>query len=113
MNLSYVIKGPVITEKSMKLSEHNQYVLRVHDDATKDEIKSAVKKFFGVDASDVKIIHLPKKIRVRSAHGPQTKRKPRKKAIICLPEGTSFDILKFAPVAKAPKKKGDKESSNS
>ncbi len=103
MNLSHVIQGPVVTEKAMRHSENNQVVLLVHPDATKTEIKSAVSKFFGTQVADVKIIHTPLKVRVRGKHGPQPKRKPRKKAIICLKEGQSFDILKMGS-ASAPKK---------
>ncbi len=107
MNLAQVIEGPIVTEKAMRHSENNQVVLRVHSDATKSEIKSAVEKYFGVEATGIKIIQTPLKIRVRGRHGPQPKRKPRKKAIVCLKAGQSFDILKMG---SAPKKKTTKKA---
>lgn len=104
MNASHVILGPVVTEKSVQIAEkNNQHTLYIHADATKDDVKNALKKFFDVEVSDVKIVKLHHKIRMRSKHGPQVKRKQRKKAIVCLKEGTSFDLLKLAPAPKAPK----------
>ena len=119
MNLSQVISSPVVTEKAMRHSENNQVVLTVHPDATKDEIKSALHKFFGVEATSVRVSTLPEKIRMRGRHGPQPKRKPKKKAIISLKKGQSFDILKMAgapkkkAAAKAPAKKAEPAPSDS
>lgn len=104
MNASHVILGPVITEKAVQIAEkNNQHTLYIHTDATKDDVKNALKKFFGVEADSIKIVKLHHKIRVRSKYGPQVKRKQRKKAIVCLKEGKSFDLLKLAPAPKAPK----------
>ena len=111
MNLSGVILGPVVSEKAMALAEHNQHTLLVDQKATKAEIKSAVKKFFGVDPVSVAIIKIPQKIRVRSQRGPQPKRKPRTKAIITLRAGEVFDPLKPKGVPE-PKKSAKKSSSD-
>ncbi len=110
MNLTQVITGPVVTEKAMRHSENNQVVLHIHSDATKTDVKSALKKYFSVEADGVRIVYMPVKIRVRGKHGPQAKRKPKKKAIISLKKGQSFDILKMAGTAtkKPAKKPADK-----
>jgi large subunit ribosomal protein L23 len=106
MNISHVILGPVISEKSMKtFEEKGQHFLYVHADATKADIKSAIKNFFDVNVRKVQIIKLPTKTRVRGKHGPQIKRKRRKKAILSLRGGESFDLLKLAPQKKVSKKK--------
>jgi len=105
MNASHVILGPVVTEKSVRLTEkNNQHVLYIHADASKDDVRRALKKFFGVEPSAIKIVKLHHKIRMRSKYGPQIKRKQRKKAIVCLPEGKSLDLLKMVSAPKAPKK---------
>ncbi|HEX8417273.1 MAG TPA: 50S ribosomal protein L23, partial [Methylobacterium sp.] len=39
-----IIVAPVLTEKSTRISELNQFVFRVLPDATKPEIKVAVEK---------------------------------------------------------------------
>ncbi len=109
MNLSYVILGPVVTEKSMHtVDKTGQHTVYIHADATKIDVKSAIKKFFGAGVSSVQIIKLPIKIRVRGKNGPQIKRKVRKKAIIRLNEGHTLDLLKLA---SEPKEKSTKKVS--
>ena len=48
-----IIRRPIITEKAMKGSEHNQVVFQVALDATKPEIKKAVETVFGVKVKSV------------------------------------------------------------
>jgi large subunit ribosomal protein L23 len=48
-----VILSPVITEKSSRVSEHNQVTFRVPLDATKPEIKAAVEGLFKVKVTAV------------------------------------------------------------
>ncbi|QQS59335.1 50S ribosomal protein L23 [Candidatus Peregrinibacteria bacterium] len=104
MNLSHVLLGPVVTEKAIRLSEEkNQHVLSVHSDANKKEIAQAVEIFFGAKVREVKIIKMPKKIRVRGKFGPQVKRKEKKKAVVRLAEGQSLDLLKPAPEPRLKK----------
>lgn len=104
--MSQVIIRPVVTEKSVQVAEkNNQHTLYVHADATKDDVKTALKKYFGVNAASIKMVKMPQKIRVRSKYGPQVKRKPRKKAIVCLPEGVSLDLLKMTSAPKGAKGK--------
>ena len=38
----------MVTEKSTRMSEHNQVVFKVRKEATKPEIKAAVEGLFGV-----------------------------------------------------------------
>lgn len=120
MNISQVLLGPAVTEKSVNLAENNQHVLHVHSDASKTDIKNAIKKFYDIDVQEVKIIKMPTKSRVRGRFGPQIKRKAKKKAIVCLKSGVSFDLLKLAEPPKgkqttkkaAPKKTEAKPSSS-
>lgn len=96
MNLSQVILGPVVTEKTVKLAENDQHAVVVHSDATKTEIKSAIFKFYGLEPQSVNIIKTPEKMRVRGRRGAQVKRKTRKKAILTFTKGTTFDLLKLS-----------------
>ena len=41
-NLYNIIKFPVVTEKSTKISENNQFVFKVDIDTSKDEVKKAI-----------------------------------------------------------------------
>jgi large subunit ribosomal protein L23 len=84
------ILSPVITEKSTKLSEHNQVVFRVPGTATKPEIKKAIEDLFKVKVKSVNtIITKGKKKLFRGRPG---ERSDVKKAIVTLKEGSSIDV---------------------
>lgn len=44
----YVIKRPLVTEKNSMLAEKGVYVFEVEKNATKEDIKKAVEKYFRV-----------------------------------------------------------------
>ena len=50
MDLKYVIKRPIITEKSLTATKDNRYTFEVAAGATKDQIKETVHAAFQVDA---------------------------------------------------------------
>lgn len=104
MNLTHVILGPVNTEKSVVLAEDGQHVIYVHMDATKEDVRSAAKKFFAIDITDVRMIKMPEKFRVRGKFGQQVKRKRRKKAIVRVRDGKNFDLLSIVSKKTAKKK---------
>lgn len=56
MNLKYIIKRPIITEKSLEATKNNCYTFEVAARATKDQIKAAMKSLFEVDAVSVRTI---------------------------------------------------------
>jgi large subunit ribosomal protein L23 len=85
-----VIRRPVITEKAMKSSEHNQVVFQVALDATKPEIKSAVESVFGVKVKAVNTLRQQGKQKV--FRGRKGVRSETKKAIVTLAEGQSIDV---------------------
>ena len=84
------ILAPVITEKATLLSEHNKVVFRVANDATKDEIASAVETLFKVNVTKVNTINV--KGKTKRFRGIMGKRADVKKAIVTLAEGQSIDI---------------------
>ena len=85
-----VILAPVITEKATMLSEQNKVVFRVADDATKEEIATAVEELFRVKVT--KVNTLIQKGKTKRFRGREGKRSDVKKAIITLAEGQSIDI---------------------
>lgn len=48
-----IIMEPIITEKSSGLLARSTYVFKVLKKATKDQIKQAVQKCFGVEVEDI------------------------------------------------------------
>lgn len=66
MDARDIIKGPIVTEKSMKLKEDfNKYTFKVDKKANKIQIKQAVEEIFKVKVLNVATINvLPKRKRV-------------------------------------------------
>lgn len=85
-----VILGPVITEKSTLVSEHNQVVFRVATTATKPAIKAAVEALFKVKVEAVNTILV--KGKVKRFKGKVGRRSNYKKAVVSLAEGHSIDV---------------------
>jgi large subunit ribosomal protein L23 len=85
-----LILSPVITEKSTRVSEHNQVVFRVPLEATKPEIKAAVEGLFNVKVTAVNT--LIAKGKTKRFKGTIGRRSDVKKAIITLAEGQSIDV---------------------
>ena len=85
-----VIVAPVITEKSTNVSEHNQVVFKVADDADKKSIKAAVETLFNVKVKAVNtLIRKGKRKVFKGMRGTQS---DVKKAIVTLEEGYSIDV---------------------
>jgi large subunit ribosomal protein L23 len=84
------ILAPVITEKANILSEQNKVVFQVADDATKDEIASAVEALFKVTVTKVNTLNV--KGKTKRFRGRPGRRSDVKKAIVTLADGQSIDI---------------------
>ena len=85
-----IIRRPMITEKAMKGSEHNQVVFQVSLNATKPEIKKAVESVFGVKVKSVNTLRQMGKQKL--FRGRKGVRSEVKKAIVTLAEGQSIDV---------------------
>lgn len=87
-----VLKGFYVSEKASSVSNFNQYVFRVFNDANKSEVKKEVSKLFNVKVKDVKMLNMPKKRRDFGKHPGS--RSGFKKAIVVLEEGYSIGQAK-------------------
>ena len=88
-NLYDIVKFPVVTEKSTKISENNQFVFKVDIDTSKDEVKKAIEKLFKVKVKSVNTINVKGKKKVFK--GTKGKRSDYKKAVITLLKGETLD----------------------
>jgi large subunit ribosomal protein L23 len=97
MDLSHVIKGPLITEKLDKARElFSQYSFLVDRKATKDEIARAVASQFKVTVEAVRTLVMRGKIkRVGSSMG---KRQNFKKAFVTLKSGDKIELFEGGAV---------------
>ena len=78
----YIIKKPVITERSMSGIAESKYVFEVATSANKVEIKKAIEEIFGVKVASVNTVKLPGKWKRMGVHTGKTSAK--KKAIVTL-----------------------------
>ena len=91
LNLYDVIQEPLITEKIARESEKlGKYAFRVHPDANKKQIKSAVEKIFNVHVVRVNSLNNSGKWRRVRYQPGQTS--DWKKAIVTLKSGEKIDI---------------------
>jgi len=84
----------VVTEKSSQAQEKNKYTFLVSREATKTEVKKAIKAIFGVDVDTVRTIVTPKKKRLVKGH-EIVKRPNYKKALVTLKNGKTIDPNKI------------------
>lgn len=92
MDLTYVIKRPLLTEKStMESSERNRYCFEVDRRATKDDIKKAVETLYKVHVEGVNTLlkrGRTRRLRYGVVHGAVTK-----KAFVRLKEGEQIELF--------------------
>ncbi len=88
--LKRVLLGAHVSEKAASVEALGRYTFRVALDATKLDIKQAVKSHYGVLPVDVRVMNMEGK---RKSFGKSKgKRSDWKKAIVTLPKGKSIDI---------------------
>lgn len=83
-----VLIHPVVSEKSMDIAAQGRYVFVVSPNATKADVRRAVRELYGVEVVKVNIINLPGKPKMWRMHRFRTPR--RRKAIVTLAAGQSI-----------------------
>ncbi len=96
MELSRVIIGQVMTEKAEALKGAKTFTLHVTQDATKVDVKNALKKYYDVEAVSVRMMRTRPKTRQMGGRGMMEKRHRMKKAIITLSKKSkTLDLATF------------------
>ena len=86
-----IIHEPIITDKTTKLLEKNQYCFKVNHKINKTKIKEAVESIFQVKVTKINTYHAPKKKRkVGRFYGY---RKHYKKAILTLSNKSKINLF--------------------
>jgi large subunit ribosomal protein L23 len=90
-NLMQIVVRPLITEKSSTAFQNRgEYVFEVHPEATKGQIREALKQLFGVTAVTVRTMQMRRNAVARGKTRGVT---PRwKKAIVTLKDGESLAV---------------------
>lgn len=93
MNIRTIIRKPIITEKSLSITKDNNYTFEVDKNATKDQIKVALKKMFQVDVIAIRTsIKKPKSVSTGKRRLPG-KTNTIKKAIAQIKPGQTIKIF--------------------
>ena len=86
-----IVKYPILTEKTIKLIEQNQYSFAVDVKANKDRVKLAIEELFDVKVLSVNTSVLPlRKRRVGKFIGKKSR---YKRAIVTLPPENSIKLF--------------------
>jgi large subunit ribosomal protein L23 len=91
-DLHRIVVRPLITEKtSAAWQARGEYVFEVHPEATKPQIRDALKQLFGVTATNVRTMQMRRNAIARARTRGVT---PRwKKAIVTLKDGESLAVF--------------------
>lgn len=97
MDLSRVIIGPVVTEKSERLKATDRtYTLQVAPNATKIEVRQALKTFYDVDATSIRVLRTRPKVRLVGRGTAMEKRHAMKKMLVKLSKDSkTLDLAAF------------------
>lgn len=86
-----VLRRPLITEKNTLLMELGKYTFEVHQYASKQQIKDAVEKAFGVSVVAVNVSTMPGKWRrVGKSRGLTS---PWRKAVVTVTPGQKIEFF--------------------
>ena len=88
-----VILRPVVSEKSYGAQDDNVYTFVVAPDATKVEVRQAVKSIFNVKVRNVNTLNRAGKRKRNRRSGGWGKRTGQKRAIVSLADGESIEIF--------------------
>jgi large subunit ribosomal protein L23 len=91
-DLHTIVVKPLITEKSSAAwQQRGEYTFEVHPDATKPQIREALKALFGVNAVSIRTMQMRRNAVARARTRGVT---PRwKKAIVTLKDGESLAVF--------------------
>jgi ribosomal protein L23 len=96
MHLSSIIIGPVVTEKAERLKTKGIYVIKVRQEATKIDVKNALRKFYDVDVASISVLRVRPKSRVVGQGATLEKRHRSKRMIIRLSKKSkTLDLTAF------------------
>lgn len=100
MDLTQVLKRPIVTEQSMQQVGGGEYTFRVDKKATKDDIAQAVKRYFKVNVLEVRTASVRGKKRRVGRFRKETKLPDWKKAIVKLAPEEKIDVFDIATEKK-------------
>lgn len=92
-NLDVVIVAPRITEKSVRKGDQNVYTFKVKRDATKFDVRDAVKALYKVTPVKVNIVNKKPAERMQGSRNRTKHVQGMKKAYVYLKKGDSINLV--------------------
>jgi large subunit ribosomal protein L23 len=93
INLDAVIVKPRITEKAIGQNDQSVYTFEVRTDATKFQVRAAVKALYNVTPVKVNIVNKKPAKRLVGSRGREKHVKGVKKAYVYLPKGQTINLV--------------------
>lgn len=91
MDARYLIKRPLITEKTTRMMEENKYCFLVDPKANKTEIRQAIEQIFKVKVKSVNTMNVMGKLKRMGRY--QGRRPSWKRAIVTLEKGSRIEFF--------------------
>ena len=92
-DLSAIIVRPRVTEKAAIVGEHNVYTFEVRRDASKYDVRDAVKKLFKVTPIKVNVVYRKPRHFTSRMRGRKGVHPGMKKAYVYLKKGDKIDLV--------------------
>ncbi len=86
-----VLRAPLVSEKTSRVQEHNQYVFEVDADANKADVKAAVEQLFNVKVESVQVVNV--KGKQKTFKGRTGLRGGFRKAYVRVQAGQTIDVM--------------------
>lgn len=101
MDITRVITGPVISEKSISNTAANRFTFYVAKQANKKEISQAVEQKFKVNVLEVRVINVRgKKVRFGKKR-VEGKKADKRKAVVTIKAGQKIEIFDLGQEKKS------------
>jgi large subunit ribosomal protein L23 len=92
-NLAAIIVAPRLTEKSVRMGERNVYTFEVKRDATKYDVRNAVKALYKVTPVRVNIVNKRPAERMQGSRNRTKHVQGMKKAYVYLKKGDTINLV--------------------
>lgn len=92
-NLAGIILGTRVTEKAVSMSERNVYTFVVRRDATKFDVRDAVKEIYKVTPDRIRTVNRAPAMRPSGSKNRLVKVPGMKKAYVYLKKGDSINLV--------------------
>lgn len=95
MKLPYIIKRPILTERSLHAAANGKFTFEVDRLASKGQVREAVETYFGVNVISVNTVKLGGKRKRVGKRRLEKVYPSRKKAIVQLKQGQKIDLFEI------------------